>query len=130
VAEDQNLYWPIIWYWGSMHAVLLEARGPATKEAVYGKLAPAIALAAFPESAAGQCRIACGNQECPNLDHKIKFKVCQAYTVVQQGRPGTELGMKIKICGMFFVQWTMNTLVPEPRQDGHRGDGKAATAGV
>jgi hypothetical protein len=39
VAEDQNLYWLIIWYWGFVHAALLEACGPATKEAVYGKLA-------------------------------------------------------------------------------------------
>ena len=22
VAEDQNLYWPIIWYWGFVHAAL------------------------------------------------------------------------------------------------------------
>jgi hypothetical protein len=90
VAEDQNLYWPIIWYWGSVHAALLEACGPATKDAVYARLgagatftraALATALAAFPESAAGEWRVACGNEECPNLDHEIKFKMCHGCKV-------------------------------------------------
>ena len=33
-------------------------------------------LAAFPESAAGEWRIACGNEECNKVDHKVKFMVC------------------------------------------------------
>ena len=91
MAEDQNLPWPISWYWGSVHAALLEACGPATIEAVYWKLgapwqavlrtAPATALDAFPEAVAGEWRIDCGNEDCPNLDHELKFKVCQGCRV-------------------------------------------------
>ena len=33
-------------------------------------------LAAFPLSAVGELRIACGNENCPKLDHAEKFKVC------------------------------------------------------
>ena len=30
----------------------------------------------MPDSAVGELRIACGNENCQKLDHKEKFKVC------------------------------------------------------
>jgi hypothetical protein len=42
----------------------------------------ATALAAFPESAAEEWRVACGSKDCLNLDHKIKFQMCQGCKVL------------------------------------------------
>jgi len=90
VAEDQNLYWPIIWYWGSVFYAIQDTCDEITLEAVYGRLgdkitilrsAPTSALAAFPETAAGEWRIACGSEECPRLDHEVKFQMCQGCKV-------------------------------------------------
>ena len=72
VAEDQNLYWPIIWYWGSVFYAIQDTCDDSTLQAVYNKLGPKITfegiqgscgLEAFPEAAAGEWRIACGNEE-------------------------------------------------------------------
>ena len=37
---------------------------------------PLDVAAAFPASAVGEMRIACGNENCPNLDHEERFNKC------------------------------------------------------
>ena len=89
LAEEQNIYWPLIWYYGTVYNAILECCGEKLVEEVFGKLRnlaasqslprgalPPEALAAFPDSAVGELRIACGNENCPKLDHAEKFKVC------------------------------------------------------
>jgi len=92
VAEDQNLFWAVIWYWGSVHRAVQETCNRYTVETVYNKLGDDIsfkrsdnvcasALTAFPESAAGEWRIACGNEDCPRVDHEVKFNLCKGCKV-------------------------------------------------
>ena len=93
IAEKQNIYWPLIWYFGTVYDAILECCGEKLVKKVFGKLRncrssnlsasnlPSAApspdvLAAFPLSAVGELRIACGNENCPKLDHAEKFKVC------------------------------------------------------
>jgi len=89
LAEDPNLYWPIIWFYGSVYTALLQSCGSKVVKKIYGKLSkyrsnkissgrPAIptSLSAFPSFAIGEMRIACGNEVCPNLDHSEKFLKC------------------------------------------------------
>jgi len=95
VAEDQSLYWGIIWYWGSVYQAVQDTCDHNTLAKIYGNLNGNIAddrgtnsacsecrsanvsgLAAFPESAVGEWRIACGNELCPMVDHEIKFNLC------------------------------------------------------
>ena len=93
LAEDQNLYWPLIWFFGTVYDALLECCGKKFVKKIYGKLrkyrsdniaasnlpagspAPDV-LDAFPDSAVSEVRICCGNEKCPKLDHTEKFKVC------------------------------------------------------
>ena len=98
LAEDQNLYWPVIWYFGTVYDALLECCGQKIVKKVYGKLRkyrsdniatsnlPPVSpspdvLETFPDSAVGEMRIACGNEDCPKLDHKEKFQVCSGCRV-------------------------------------------------
>ena len=92
LAEDPNLYWPMIWYYGTAYNAILECCGDKIVKKVYGKLKqyrsqnlakanlPMMlkpdALIVFPDSAAGEMRIACGSEVCPKLDHKEKFNKC------------------------------------------------------
>ena len=89
-AEEQNIYWPLIWCFGTVYDAILECCGEKFVKKVFDKLrssslsasslsseAPSPDVpAAFPDSAVGELRIACGNENCPKLDHKEKFKVC------------------------------------------------------
>ena len=98
LAEDQNLYWPLIWYYGTVYDALLECCGQTIVKKVYGKLRkyrsnnigaaqlpPGLptpdVLEAFPDSAVGELRIACGNDDCPKLDHQERFQVCNGCRV-------------------------------------------------
>merc|ERR1719186_350969 len=91
VAEDQNLFWPIVWYWGSVFHAVQDTCNRNTLEAVYqrrgghitltGRTGDASALAAFPQSAAGEWRVACGSEDCPRVDHEVKFELCKGCKV-------------------------------------------------
>ena len=84
----KDIYWPLIWYFGTVYDAILECCGEKFVKKVFDKLrssslsasslsseAPSPdVLAAY--SAFGELRIACGNENCPKLDHKEKFKVC------------------------------------------------------
>ena len=39
LAEDCNLYWPIVWYYGSVYTALLHCCGHKVVKEIYGKLA-------------------------------------------------------------------------------------------
>ena len=91
VAEDPNLYWPIIWFYGSVYTALLQCCGEKVIKTIYGKLCkyrskkipsggPAVpsSLTAFPSFAIGEMRMACGNEVCPSLDHSDKFLSCSS----------------------------------------------------
>ena len=94
IAEDPNLFWPIIWYYGSVYSALLSCCGVNIVKKLYGKLSqyrsnkissgsPTIPsnLSAFPSYAVGETRKACGNESCPTLDHGEKFLKCAACKV-------------------------------------------------
>ena len=38
IAEDPNLYWPVIWFYGSVYNALLECCGHKVVQQIYGKL--------------------------------------------------------------------------------------------
>ena len=89
VAEDPNLYWPIIWYYGSVYSALMTCCGPKLVKKIYGKTSqyrsnkiltgsPSFPHTdnAFPSYAVGEMRMACGNESCPKLDHNEKFLKC------------------------------------------------------
>ena len=93
LAEDQTIYWNIIWFFGSVYEAVLECCGEKVVKKVFGKLKqyrsknlakthlpcgplPLDVAAAFPASAVGEMRIACGNENCPNLDHEKRFEKC------------------------------------------------------
>jgi len=74
LAEDPNLYWPTIWYYGSVYSALLTCCGVIIVKKLYGKLSryrsnkiptssPAIpsTISVFPSFAVGETRKACGN---------------------------------------------------------------------
>ena len=105
IAEDSNLFWPIIWYYGSVYNAISECCNSNIVNKVYGNTlesmgmnlwenmgtpsqsncatntVPDEILSAFPESATNQLRIACGNEKCPQLDHQEKFKKCSGCRV-------------------------------------------------
>ena len=88
IAEDGNLFWPIIWYFGSVYNAISSCCDASTLYKVYGNTlegvsinAPTISFPnqiarAFPASASNQLRIACGNETCPQVDHHASFKKC------------------------------------------------------
>ena len=89
LAEDPNLYWPIIWFYGSVYSAILACCGSKVVKKIFGKMSQyrsnkiptgsaAIppSLSAFPTFAIGEMRIACGNEVCPMLDHSEKFLKC------------------------------------------------------
>lgn len=90
VAEDANMFWPMIWFWGSVYEAVKDSCDKPTLDAIYRGLGDKIAfsgtkndsaLAAFPEDAAGEWRIACGNEDCPKVDHEVKFNLCKGCRV-------------------------------------------------
>lgn len=94
IAEDGNLYWPIIWYYGSIYNAISECCNTATVNKVYGscigksqsQLPPSNPLSdemlsAFPTFADNQLRMTCGNNNCPQFDHRQTFKKCSACRV-------------------------------------------------
>ena len=90
VAEDVNLFWSVIWFWGSVYRAVQDTCNKATLDAIYHSLGQNIkcstrenpsAMAAFPESAAGEWRIACGSEVCPQVDHEVKFNICAGCNV-------------------------------------------------
>ena len=85
IAQDQNLFWPLIWYFGSLYTVILESCGENIIKELFGKTTMSgdmqtslhpDTMQAFPESAVGEMRIACGSEPCPKLDHEKKFLLC------------------------------------------------------
>ena len=93
IAEDSNLFWPIIWYYGSVFNAISQCCDIETLSTVYGSAMheveldsntvsfPDEILSAFPEHATDQIRISCGNDKCPQLDHQSKFKQCSGCKV-------------------------------------------------
>lgn len=90
VAEEAHLFWPIIWFWGSVFKAVQDTCTKATLDGIYYSLGDEIncaeggnasAMAAFPEDAAGEWRIACGNEDCPRVDHEVKFNLCKGCKV-------------------------------------------------
>ena len=93
IAEDSNLFWPIIWYYGSVCNAILQCCDSETVNKLYGssldelqstisaESIPDEVISAFPEAATNQIRIACGNETCPHLDHQEKFKKCSGCMV-------------------------------------------------
>ena len=100
VAEDPNLYWPVIWFFGSVYSALVECCEPAVVKKIFGKLSKYRSkkissgssslpgpLSAFPSSAVGEMLMACGNESCPNLDHSEKFQKCTGCRVRYYCKP-------------------------------------------
>ena len=94
IAEDGNLYWPIIWYYGSVYNAISQCCNTATVNKVYGscikksqsQLPPSNPvseeiLSAFPDFAINQLRMTCGNDICPQFEGQRKFMKCAACRV-------------------------------------------------
>ena len=93
LAEDPNLYWPLIWYYGSLHHALLQCCGEKTVKKIYGlhpkyrsnkipsgNVCPA-SINAFPCGAEGEITITCGNDSCPEVRRESAFVTCQGCQV-------------------------------------------------
>jgi len=100
VAEDPNLYWPVIWFFGSVYSALVECCAHSVVKKIFGKLSKYRSnkissgssslpgpSSAFPSSAVGEMRMACGNESCPNLDHSEKFQKCTGCRVRYYCKP-------------------------------------------
>jgi len=86
IAQDPNLYWPIVWYYGSVHAALEKVGGEQLLREVYSsdnvlsarknrKDIDSSLTAAFPDMP-GNLRFICGNGDCPKFDHLESFLKC------------------------------------------------------
>ena len=95
LADDPNLFWPLVWYYGSVHHAILQCCGEKTAKKVYGLHSKYLSriskvLAAdisnnntiFPADTEGEVVITCGYDVCPKLRGKEdKFVTCQGCKV-------------------------------------------------
>jgi len=87
MAQDPNLYWPIVWYYGSVHAALERVGGQQLIRDVYHSNEIKTAernkredidenlAAAFPEMP-GNLGLICGNEECVKFGLLESFSKC------------------------------------------------------
>ena len=80
LAEDSKLFWPLVWFYGSVHHAILLCCGEKTVEKIFGLdlieiPSDSICLAAldiFPSSGGeGEVNIACGNDSCPVIRRQV-----------------------------------------------------------
>ena len=110
IAQDQNLFWPLIWCFGSLYTAMQESCGEEITKQLYNKTTKSSkmvlslhpdTLQAYPGSAVGEVRIACGSEPCPKLDHKKKFLLCTGCRMrryCNEGCRGEDWGKHNKEC--------------------------------
>ena len=91
LAEDPNLFWPLIWYYGSLHHAVLQCCGEKTAKKIYGpkhcfnKISSGNVcpenINSFPRGAEGEVTITCGNDFCPEVRRESAFVTCQGCKV-------------------------------------------------